>query len=64
MRTTSRKLRKLSVLEKKIQELPAPTEVEQSLIDAEVRLDAVYYSNRLEGNKLKKEEAQKAIVAA
>lgn len=59
-----RKLRQLSALDKKIQKLPAPTEAEQHLIDAELRLDAVYYSNRLEGNKLTKEEVRKAIVAA
>lgn len=38
------------------------SESEKGLLEVRQRLDAVYYSNRLEGNTLSKEEVKKAIL--
>lgn len=59
-----RKLRKLRTLDKKIHALPSLTEIEQELVDAELRFEAIYYSNKLEGNTLTKEEARKAVAVS
>lgn len=59
-----RKLRKLRILDKKIQTLPSLTEIEREVVDAELRFEAVYYSNKLEGNTLTKEEARKAVAVS
>lgn len=59
-----RKLRQLSALDKKLQAFPALTYFEQETFDAELRFDAVYYSNKLEGNVLTRDEARKAVADA
>lgn len=64
MNATRRKLKQLNALDKKLRQLPPPTPVERDLVDAELRFDAVYHSNRLEGNKLSRAEARKAVAAA
>lgn len=38
------------------------SESEKGLLEVRQRFEAVYYSNRLEGNTLSKEEAKKAIL--
>lgn len=64
MNASRRKLKQLNALDKKLRRLPPPTAVERDVVDAELRFDAVYHSNRLEGNKLTKAEARKAVTAA
>lgn len=50
--------------EGKIKTLPALSKEERELIEAEISVDSVYYSNRLEGNKLTKTEAKKAMLSS
>ncbi len=50
-------------LDRKIGNLPELSRVEKSILEQEQKFDSVYYSNKLEGNKLSKEEARKAILA-
>ncbi|MEK7626802.1 MAG: hypothetical protein AAB399_01370 [Patescibacteria group bacterium] len=50
-------------LDRKIKNLPELSRVEKSILEQEQKFDSVYYSNKLEGNKLSKEEARKAILA-
>lgn len=56
-------IKQLVDLDRKIKDLPGLSVVEKSILDQDQRFDSVYYSNRLEGNKLTKEEARKAILA-
>lgn len=64
MNTVRRKLQQLRALDAKLRRLPAPTAVEREFIDAELRLEEVYHSNRLEGNTLSKAEVRKAVASA
>ncbi len=56
-------LKNILELDKKIQNSRPLSEVEKEFIESEQRFDAVYYSNKLEGNKLSKIEARKAILS-
>lgn len=38
------------------------SEGERNIIKAQERFEAIYYSNKFEGNKLSKDEARKAIL--
>lgn len=49
-------------LDRKIKKLPELSQLESELIETEQRFESTYYSNKLEGNKLSKQEARKAIM--
>ena len=61
MKKMNKKLSKLVALDKKIDRSHRPSPVEKQLIEAEQRFEATYYSNKLEGNRLTKNDARKAI---
>ncbi|MGC9968816.1 MAG: hypothetical protein ABSC29_03775 [Minisyncoccia bacterium] len=42
--------------------LPRLSPIEKELHEAEVRFEATYHSNKLEGNKLSEDEARSAIM--
>ena len=50
-------------LDKKIGEIADLTPTEKSMLESEQRFEATFYSNKLEGNKLSKDEARKAILS-
>ena len=50
--------------EGKIKKLPALSKEERELIEAEISVDSVYHSNRLEGNELSKKDAKKAMLSS
>ena len=56
------KFNRLVRLDEKIKQLPKLSPVEQKLLETEQRFESVYYSNKLEGNKLSKDEAKKAVM--
>lgn len=56
-----RELKKLVTLDRNIAELPRLSPLEERLLESEHRFEATYHSNKLEGNKLTKDEARKAI---
>ena len=56
-------LEQLISLEKKSSKLPPLSKEEQLIIEADNNFESVYFSNKLEGNKLTKEEAKNAIFA-
>ncbi|KKU94045.1 MAG: hypothetical protein UY26_C0003G0195 [Candidatus Jorgensenbacteria bacterium GW2011_GWA1_48_13] len=62
MKKIDRKIKKLLDLDKKIQKLPKLSPVEKAVLNKEQNFESVYYSNKLEGNKLSKEEARRAIL--
>ena len=55
------KLEQLLNLDQKIAKLPKLSSIEKELLESEHRFESVYYSNKLEGNKLSKSEARKTI---
>lgn len=55
-------LKKIIELNQKIQ-TRKPSLIEKELLESEQRFEATYYSNKLEGNKLTKEEARKAVLS-
>lgn len=55
------KLQQLLRLDQKIAKLPKLSSIEGRLLESEHRFESVYYSNKLEGNKLSKLEARRAI---
>lgn len=61
--TTDKKIRRLTKLSEKMDKLPKLSPVEERVAEGERRFEATYHSNRLEGNKLTKAEARKAILA-
>ena len=61
--TTDKKIRRLTKLSEKMDKLPKLSPVEERVAEIERRFEATYHSNRLEGNKLTKAEARKAILA-
>lgn len=61
MKKMNKKLSRLVALDKKIDKLHQPSLVEKQLIEAEQRFEAAYYSNKLEGNRLTKHDARKAV---
>lgn len=62
MKKDDKQLKKLVDLDKKLKESPLSS-VEQKVLEAENRFEATFYSNKLEGNKLSKYEARKAILS-
>lgn len=58
----NKKIGRLVDLDRKMKNLPEISPVEKQVLDKEQAFEAVYYSNKLEGNKLTKEEARKAIL--
>ena len=63
MRTMDKQLKKIVDLDKKIGEIADLTPTEKSMLESEQRFEATFYSNKLEGNKLSKDEARKAILS-
>ena len=63
MRSLNKKLKNLVSLDQKISKLPPLSAVEEQTVESEQRFEATYYSNRLEGNKLSKDEARKVITS-
>ena len=61
MRNLNKKLKNLVNLDQKINKLPPLSAVEEQTVESEQRFEATYYSNKLEGNKLSKDEARKVI---
>ena len=57
-----KKLRQLLKLDEKSKDLNL-SPVEKRVMEGEQRFEATYHSNKLEGNKLSKGEAKKAILA-
>ena len=62
MTIKNQKIKKLLSLDKKIKNLPQLSPVEKTVFNKEQSFESVYYSNKLEGNKLSKEEARRAIL--
>lgn len=56
-------LKELISLMRKSSKLPPLSKEEQLAIEADNNFESVYFSNKLEGNKLTKEEAKNAIFA-
>ena len=63
MRNLNKKLENLVNLDQKINKLPPLSAVEEQIVESEQRFEATYYSNKLEGNKLSKDEARKIILS-
>lgn len=61
MRNLNKKLKNLVSLDQKISKLPPLSAVEEQTTESEQRFEATYYSNKLEGNKLSKNETRKII---
>ncbi|MEK7078291.1 MAG: hypothetical protein AAB911_01850 [Patescibacteria group bacterium] len=61
MKNLDEKLKNLVSLDQKINKLPPLSAVEEQTVESEQRFEATYYSNKLEGNKLSKDEARKII---
>lgn len=55
-------IKNLVKLDEQFAKLRKPTIMEAESLHAQHRFEATYYSNKLEGNKLTKEEARKAIL--
>jgi len=56
-------IKKILCLDKKIEKLPKLSPTEKETIENEQRFEATYYSNKLEGNKLSKQDARRAILS-
>ncbi len=54
-------LKSVIALNRSVSGLPSFKPIEQRMLESEQRFDAVYHSNRLEGNRLSREEARQAI---
>lgn len=63
MKTLNQKIREIVNLDKKIEKLPTLSSAEQQLLEADQRFEATFYSNKLEGNKLSKDEARAAVLS-
>ncbi|MEK7576207.1 MAG: hypothetical protein AAB482_00795 [Patescibacteria group bacterium] len=59
----NKKLKKILLLDKKLHKAPKLSLTEKDFLESEQRFEATYYSNKLEGNKLGKDEARKAILS-
>ena len=55
-------IKKIICLDKKIEKLPKLSPTEKEIMEDEQRFEATYYSNKLEGNKLSKRDARRAIL--
>lgn len=58
-----KKIKKILNLDKKIGDFPELSSVEKGMLESEQRFEATYHSNRLEGNKLTKDEARKTVLS-
>lgn len=63
MQKMDKQLKKILVLDKKLKKAPGLSVTEKDVLESEQRFEATYYSNKLEGNKLGKNEARKAILS-
>ena len=54
-------IKELIELKQKLNKLPQTSKAERASIEAEQRFEATFHSNRLEGNKLTKNEARSAV---
>ena len=54
-------IKQLVAIDKKIRKLPKAAGPKKQSLEAKNRFEAVYFSNKLEGNKLTREEAKEAI---
>ena len=61
MKNLNKKLKNLVSLDQKISKLPPLSVVEEQTVESEQRFEVTYYSNKLEGNRLSKDEARKII---
>ena len=59
----NKKFKEILVLDKKLSKAPRLSPTEKDVLESEQRFEAAYYSNKLEGNKLGKDEARKAILS-
>lgn len=58
----NKRIKELLELDRKIKNLPELSPIEKAVLDKEQSFEAIYYSNKLEGNKLSKQEARKAVL--
>ena len=63
MKKLDKKLKQIVGLDKKMEKAPGLSPTEKDVLQSEQRFEATYYSNKLEGNKLSKDEARKAILS-
>ena len=63
MRKVRQNLKRILKLDQKVKKLPRLSPIENKLAETEQRFEATYHSNRLEGNKLDKNEARKAVLS-
>ena len=63
MKKLIQKIKQIAALDQKMERLPSLTPIEKDLIENDQRFEATYYSNKLEGNKLSKHEARKAVLS-
>ena len=61
-RRCDEKFNKLLELDREIAKLPKLTKFEKELVDADIRFESTYHSNRLEGNKLSPDDAKRAVM--
>ena len=61
MENRKKLIKDLVKTKEKIEKLPKE---EKNIIESEIASESVYYSNRLEGNKLSKEKTRKAIISS
>ncbi len=62
MKKFNTKLRELVELDREIRQLPKLSPIEKELLNNEIRFESTYFSNKLEGNKLSIDDAQKAVM--
>lgn len=61
MKNLGKKLKSLVNLDQKISKSVPLSPVEEQTVESEQRFESTYYSNKLEGNKLSKDEARRVI---
>ena len=61
MNTLKRGVKTIVKNARQLKKLPGLSVIEREWLEAELRLDATYYSNQLEGNELNKRETREAI---
>jgi hypothetical protein len=61
MKTLERGLKMIVRKAKQLNKLPVLSEMDREQLEAKLRFDAAYYSNKLEGNELNKKETREAI---
>jgi len=63
MKKPGNKLKKIVELDRKISNTRTLSATERSVLESSQRFEATYYSNKLEGNKLSKDDARKAVLS-